>query len=191
MQKKQEEVDKAAPVVTLAQLAELKAKLAAAGREPVLPIGTVSVCPTCGGRMLTTNDLDRTVASPGLIFVVTRLPGARCTSCGATELDAAGVTILETSAPRAVWADFETAVTHASGATLGTYFKMDLARVLRLSGAERLSWRVIDRDRALVEVRRESTQPHGYAGRRRDESREAATHPVARRERRRRVSPES
>ena len=154
MKEKKSERDLSAPVVTEGQLAELKAKLAAASREPIRQVGEVSRCVTCGGRMVTTNDLDRAVAAPGLVFVVARLPGARCSDCGSTELDGSGVAILAATAPRDIWADYETAVTHASGNTLGTYFKMDLARVLGLSGAERLFWKVLDRDRALVQVQR-------------------------------------
>lgn len=75
-------------------------------------------------------------------------------SCESTELDAAGVAILETRVPRGVVADYETAVTHSSGSTLGTYFKRDLARVMGLSGNERLDWKVVDRDKALVRVHR-------------------------------------
>jgi len=152
-----EESEAPAPTVTESQLAELKAKLAAAGREPIQPLGTVSDCPNCGGRMITTNDLDRTLAVPGFVFVVTRLPGAKCERCGSSELDGPGIAILETTAPRELLADYETSVTHSSGATLGTYFKMDLVRVLGLSGSERLLWKVVDRDKALVSVQRE---PH-------------------------------
>lgn len=154
MKEKKSEHDLSAPVVTEAQLAELQARLAATSREPIRSVGEVSRCATCGGRMVTTNDLDRAVAAPGLVFVVTRLPGARCSDCGSSQLDGSGVAILAATAPRDIWADYETAVTHASGNTLGTYFKMDLARVLGLSGAERLFWKVLDRNRALVQVQR-------------------------------------
>lgn len=142
------------PTITKEQLAELRARLAASGHEPVLPVGSITVCPECGGRMVTTNDLERVVATPGVVYVVPRLPGARCTNCKSTELDAAGAAILETGTPRALLADYETAVTHSSGATLGTYFKQDLARVMGLTGRERLSWKVVDRDQALVRVYR-------------------------------------
>jgi hypothetical protein len=142
------------PVVTKEQLAELKAKLAFGRLEPALPTGTVTICPNCGGRMLTTNDLERTIATPGLVYVIARLPGARCLDCESMELDGAGVAILGSSAPREMIADYETAVTHSSGTTLGTYFKMDLARVLGLSGSERLLWKVVDRDNVLVQVNR-------------------------------------
>lgn len=153
-----ERADKYAPSIANDQLIELRAKLAAASKEPLLPKGTESICPECGGRMITTNDLEETVAAPGLVYVVTRLPGARCVDCGSTQLDGSAVGTLETTIPRPIVADYETAVTHSSGATLGTYFKMDLARVLKLTGRERLYWKVVDRDRALVEVRREILQ---------------------------------
>lgn len=109
--------------------------------------------------MVTTNDLEETVAAPGLVFIVTRLPGARCADCGSTELDGRSIALVEASVPKEILADYETAVTHSSGSTLGTYFKMDLARVLRLTGNERLFWRVVDRDLALVQVDRSPRGP--------------------------------
>jgi hypothetical protein len=142
------------PTVTKDQLAELRARLGVGRPEPVLPTGTVSVCPNCGGRMVTTNDLERTIASPGLVYVIARLPGARCETCESIELDASGVAMLQTIAPREMVADYETAVTHSSGTTLGTYFKMDLSRVLGLTGDERLFWKVVDRNNVLVQIRR-------------------------------------
>lgn len=180
-----------APVVTEAQLKELKAKLAASGREPILPTGTRTACATCGGEMLSTNDLERTVATPGLVYVVTRLPGARCMTCEATELDGAGVAILETTVPRGLWADYETAVTHASGTTLGTYFKMDLVRVLGLSGVERLSWKVIDRDRALVQVERETSRLRAHPAATRGSGGRGSGHSTGQVRRRRPVKAES
>jgi hypothetical protein len=146
--------EQSVPNVTNEQLEQLKSKLAAAGGESLLTPGSVSDCPDCGGKMVTTNNLEETVAAPGLVFVVTRLPGARCVDCGATELDGAAVGILEATLPRGILADYETAVTHSSSKTLGTYFKMDLARVLRLTGNERLFWKVVDKDQALVRVDR-------------------------------------
>ncbi len=145
-----------APEVTTAQLAELRARLLSASSEPLLPTGSESRCPNCGGKMLTTNDLEESIAAPGIVFVVTRLPGARCLDCGSVELDGRAIALRETTTPREIVADFETAVTHSSGSTLGTYFKMDLVRVLRLTGRERLFWKVVDRDHALVEVTRTS-----------------------------------
>jgi hypothetical protein len=142
------------PSVTKEQLAELRAKLGVGRLEPALPTGTISVCPNCGGRMVTTNDLERTIASPGLVYVIARLPGARCESCESIELDGSGVAMLRTIAPPEMVADYETAVTHSSGTTLGTYFKMDLSRVLGLTGDERLFWKVVDRNNVLVQIKR-------------------------------------
>jgi hypothetical protein len=142
------------PSVTKEQLAELRAKLGVGRLEPALPTGTISVCPNCGGRMVTTNDLERTIASPGLVYVIARLPGARCENCESIELDGSGVAILRKIAPPEMVADYETAVTHSSGTTLGTYFKMDLSRVLGLTGDERLFWKVVDRNNALVQIKR-------------------------------------
>lgn len=151
---------KVAPEVTEEQLAELRGRLAVAPREPILPAGSVSECPNCGGRMLTTNDLEEMVPTPGLVYVVARLPGARCLDCKSTELDAAGVAILESTTPRGILADYETTVSHSSGTTLGTYFKMDLARVMGLSGDERLLWKVVDRDKAFVQIARKERRTH-------------------------------
>lgn len=134
---------------------QLRTNFAGALGEPLFRPGTVSVCPDCGGRMVTTNNLEETVAAPGVVFVVVRLPGARCQDCGAKQLDGAAAGMLESSLPKELHADYETAVTHSSSRTLGTYFKMDLARVLRLSGGERLFWKVVDKDRAVVSVGRD------------------------------------
>jgi hypothetical protein len=146
--------DQSAPNVTPAQIEELRTNFAGALGEPLFHPGKVSVCPDCGGRMVTTNNLAETVAAPGMVFVVVRLPGALCQDCGAKKLDGSAVGMLESSLPRELLADYETAVTHSSSKTLGTYFKMDLARVLRLTGGERLFWKVVDRDRAVVSVER-------------------------------------
>jgi hypothetical protein len=146
------------PSVTKEQLSELKARLSVGRLEPLLPTGTTSVCPNCGGRMVTTNDLERTIASPGLVYVITHLPGARCESCESIELDGSGATILRTIAQREMVADYETSVTHSSGTTLGTYFKMDLSRVLGLTGDERLFWKVVDRNNVLVQIKRSESR---------------------------------
>lgn len=147
-----ESADKSAPRPSDAQIRELSARLSAASKAPLFQIGEESSCPDCGGRMITTNDLERTVPVPGIVFVVTRLPGARCLDCGAEQIDGGGVGIVETTIPRPIVADYETAVTHSSGTTLGTYFRTDLARVLALTGHERLYWKVVDKNRAIVEV---------------------------------------
>jgi hypothetical protein len=144
-------------VVTDDQVAELEARILAARSGPLFPTGSVTICPNCGGRMLTTNELERAVAAPGMLYIVTRLPGAKCEKCQSSELDGLGAAIVAQSAPRGIRADYETAVTHSSGSTLGTYFKMDLARVLHLSGNERLFWTVVDSDRCLVRIERPSS----------------------------------
>jgi hypothetical protein len=162
MKSERKRTDESAPDVTNAQIEELKANFAGALGEPLFRPGTVTVCPDCGGRMVTTNNLEETVAAPGVVFVVVRLPGARCQDCGAKQLDGSAVGMLESSLPRELHADYETAVTHSSSKTLGTYFKMDLARVLSLNGGERLFWKVVDRDRAVVSVER---NPPGSKGR--------------------------
>lgn len=150
--------EKSAPQITTEQIEALGVRFAALRGEPIETIGATSVCPDCGGEMTVVNDLERSVAVPGVVFVVSRLPGARCATCAATQLDASGLGILESTIPKEIIADYETAVTHSSGATLGTYFKMDLARVLKLVGNERLLWKVVDRDHALVRVARQSRE---------------------------------
>ncbi len=143
-----------APEVSEQQLAEIRARLPVARREPLFSPGSTSKCPNCGGRMVTTNDLERTLATPGLVYVIPRLPGARCLDCGSSELDGLGAAIVETSAPRRIVADYETDVTRPRGGTPGTYFDRDLARGMGLSGDERLCWAVVDRDTALVRIER-------------------------------------
>lgn len=148
--------DESAPRITKQKLDELSARLAALSGRPRREPGAVSICPDCGGRMVVTNDLERASASAGRVFIVARLPGARCENCGASQLDGSGVGIMESLVPRETVANYVTSVTHSRGTTLGTRFKTDLARVLRLSGSERLSWKVLDRDQALVQVKRTS-----------------------------------
>ncbi|MCI4347194.1 MAG: hypothetical protein L3J97_01070 [Thermoplasmata archaeon] len=146
--------EQSAPKITNAQIEQLQSILAAGPGDPLFAPGSASTCPDCGRRMVTTNDLEETIAAPGLVIIVTRLPGARCESCGAKQLDGSGVGIVESSLPKGIVADYETSVTHSSGKTLGTYFKMDLARVLDLTGSERLFWKVVDKNRAVVSVQR-------------------------------------
>ena len=142
------------PSIAPAQLKELGSRLRTHDRTPLLPAGTVSECMVCGGPMRTTNDLTKAVPTPGGVYVLTRLPGARCDRCGAVEYDASALGAARDFVPHEIAADYETTVTVAGGRTLGTYFKQDLARVLALSGRETLSWKVLDRDRAIVEVHR-------------------------------------
>lgn len=120
-------------------------------REP----GTVTECPRCQGPMVTTNDLEKRIPTPRGLIVLTRLPGARCGRCAATQFDAAALGIIQRHAADQVVADYETSVTKTSGSTLGTYFRSDLRRVLQLTGHERLRWTVLDHDHVLVEVERD------------------------------------
>jgi YgiT-type zinc finger domain-containing protein len=143
-----------APQISQHQIDELKSRLAAARGEPLYPVGTESVCPRCGGKMITTNDLEELIVTPGLAIIVTRLPGAKCVSCGDELIDGVAAAALYSRFSSRLLADYETSVTRASGKTLGTYFKMDLVRVLGLTGNEQLFWKVVDRDRVFVEVSR-------------------------------------
>jgi len=121
--------------------------------------------------MLTTNNLERIVATPQGLTVITRLPGAECIQCGAIQYDpGAARLILEHSASEIV-ADYETKVTRASGRTLGVYLKADLARVLNLHGKEKMAWKVLDRNHALVEIDRgDPSGPDAPRRRRRTEA---------------------
>lgn len=111
-------------------------------------------CEICGKEtMVTTNNLQVTIPTPGRVRIVTRLPGAECTNCGTKELDAGGAAILEEHRANEIVADYETTVTTV-GPMLATYLKGDLRRVLHLKGKERLRWKIIDRDHAVVEVER-------------------------------------
>jgi len=142
------------PRITEDQLASTRRRILSAPRTPLLPAGTVTVCPVCKGEMITTNNLTRAIATPAALVVLTRLPGAECARCGAKEYDPAALAITMEHSGSEIVADYETKVTRASGNTLGTYFKADLSRVLKLSGKERLRWKVLGRDQALVEVER-------------------------------------
>jgi len=142
------------PRISGEQLERTRRQIMAVSREPLLPAGTVTVCPVCKGEMVTTNNLSRIIASPMGLIVLTRLPGAECVRCGAKAFDGAALAMILEQSGSEIIADYETKVTRASGSTLGTYFKADLTRVLRLSGKEKLRWKVLDRDKALVEVER-------------------------------------
>ncbi len=103
--------------------------------------------------MVATNNLHETIATPFGARVVTRLPGAECTYCGTKELDAGGAAILAEFETNEIVADYETTVTTV-GPMLATYLKGDLRRVFELKGREKLRWKIIDRDHAVVEVER-------------------------------------
>ena len=142
------------PRITEDQLEVTRKLILSASREPLLPAGTVTTCQVCQGEMVTTNSLKRIIAIPMGLIVLTRLPGAECVRCRAREYDPAALAMTLEHSGSEIVADYETKVTRASGSTLGTYFKADLSRVLRLSGKERLRWKVLDQDKALVEVER-------------------------------------
>lgn len=146
--------DRDIPRITADQLELTRKLLLSTSREPLLPSGTVTVCQVCKGEMVTTNNLTRAIATPAALIVLTRLPGAECVRCGAREYDPAALAIAMEHSGSEIVADYETKVTRASGSTLGTYFKADLSRVLKLSGKERLRWKVLGQDKALVEVKR-------------------------------------
>ena len=148
------ETGKDIPRITEAQLELTRKRILSATRNPLFPAGTVTTCPVCKGEMVTTNNLTRAIATPMALVVLTRLPGAECVRCGAREYDPAALAITMEHSGSEIVADYETKVTRASGRTLGTYFKADLSRVLKLSGKERLRWKVLGQDKALVEVER-------------------------------------
>lgn len=142
------------PSISEEQVRQLQARLAGDPNEPLLPMGAITQCPHCGGKMLTTNSVKKVIPTPRRVVVLTRLPGAQCLSCAAVQYDPAALAIIEETRTDEVLADYETTVTQASGKTLGTYFKADLARVLSLEGREHLLWKVLDRNTALVEINR-------------------------------------
>lgn len=142
------------PTLTQEQMDLTRKLILASSREPLLPTGTITTCQICNGEMVTTNNLRRTIPVPMGLVILAGLSGAQCTRCRSVAYDAGAIaTILEHSGSEII-ADYETRVTRASGSTLGTYFKADLTRVLRLAGKEKLRWKVLDGDRALVEVER-------------------------------------
>jgi hypothetical protein len=143
-----------APRIDPQDLERIKALLKKQDPSPLDSPGTISACPHCHGPMVTTNDLEEEIPTPRGLIVLTRLPGARCLQCHAQQFDAAALGIIERHRTDEVVADYETTVTKTSGATLGTYFKADLRRVLRLKGTERLRWTVLGHDRVLVDVER-------------------------------------
>lgn len=142
------------PKGTLEDMEESRRAFLSAPREPLFPTGTVTQCQECGGEsMVTTNNLQVTIPTPMGVKVVTRLTGARCDICGTMELDPGAVATLEEHRADEIIADYETSVTTV-GPMLATYLKGDLRRVFNLKGKERLRWKVIDRNHAVVEIER-------------------------------------
>ena len=142
------------PTLTREQIDLTRKLVLASSREPLLPTGTISPCQVCGGDMVTTNNLKKAIAVPMGLVILVGLPGAQCTRCRSVAYDAGALAMILEHSGSEIVADYETRVTRASGNTLGTYFKADLSRVLRLSGKEKLHWKVLDEDRALLEVER-------------------------------------
>jgi len=142
------------PVLTTDQLEQAKKLILASSREPLLPTGTMTACQVCKGEMFTTNNLRHIIPTPAGMVILSRLPGAQCLRCGTKQYDPAALAAILEQSDQEIVADYETRVTHASGSTLGTYFKADLTRVLHLSGKERLRWTILDGNNALVEVER-------------------------------------
>lgn len=147
------------PEITQSQLDRLKALVLGQSKEPLLPTGTITRCPDCGGVMVTTNSLEKVIPTPNGVLVLTRLPGAKCSKCAAVAYDPGALAIILQHSSMEIVADYETKVTKASGQTLGTYFRSDLTRVLALKGTERLVWKVLDRNHVLVEIDRGSGAP--------------------------------
>jgi hypothetical protein len=105
--------------------------------------------------MITTNRLVHREATPLGLVVVTNLPGAQCSVCGTKQLDAGAVRLIEeaTAAGR-IHGDYLTTVS-SNGKVPAIIVKEDLRRVLGIEIGAKLSWRVIDQDHAMVEVKRE------------------------------------
>jgi hypothetical protein len=113
MKAKKPSTQEDAPPIPQHQIDELKSRLAAAGGEPLFPAGVESVCPRCGGRMITSNDLEESNVTPGLAIVMIRLPGAKCASCGDRLIDGATAAAIESRFSSGLLADYETSVTRA------------------------------------------------------------------------------
>ncbi len=143
------------PVITQAQIDDTRRLMASAGTEPMDPTGSTSDCFACGGKdtMLTTNDLVVREATPQGLVTIPRLPGAECTRCQEVLFDTAALNIIDQHLKNAIHGDYLTTVSK-SGNVPAILVKEDLRRVLALSGGEKLSWKVIDRDHAYVEVQR-------------------------------------
>lgn len=154
MRKRNTALERDVPVLTKDQLEQAKKLVLASSREPLLPAGTLTTCQICRGEMFTTNNLKHLIATPAGMVILSRLPGAQCIRCGTKQYDPAALAAILEQSDQEIVADYETRVTRASGSTLGTYFKADLTRVLHLSGKERLRWKILDGNNALVEVER-------------------------------------
>ena len=86
------------PSITEEQMELTRRTLLATPRGPLLPVGTVTACPVCGGDMVTTNNLRRAIPTPSGLIILAGLPGAPCVRCRSVAYDAAAAaTILENS----------------------------------------------------------------------------------------------
>jgi YgiT-type zinc finger domain-containing protein len=143
------------PTISDKDLDTLRKQVLQTPQEPLFPAGHVSACPVCSGAdtMVTTNRLTHVVATPGGVREITRLPGAQCHACGAKQFDPAALALIEEHRGSTIWADYDTRVSR-SGNVPAILVKEDLRRVLGIHPGDHLSWRVIDRDHALVEVKR-------------------------------------
>ena len=141
-----------APVISSDQSDQLAARAKSWPRQPDHPEGTKRVCPECRKRtLLTTNDLAWFVPVTHGVQIVTRLPGALCTSCNLAVLDAAGIALLHEHSSQALPAHYQTLVSR-SGNVPAVLVKEDLRRVLGIHQGTRLAWTILDRRHALVEV---------------------------------------
>lgn len=143
------------PRVSKKSLEATKKRILEAPQEPLLPTGHTGPCPVCNDSdsMVTTNNLTHTVATPGGLRQITRLPGAECRICGAKELDPGALAIIEENKGSSIWADYETRVSK-SGKVPAILVKEDLRRVLGVEAGDSVSWKIIDRDHAYVEIHR-------------------------------------
>ena len=144
-----------APRVTKKALEASNTRILEAPQEPLLPTGHRGPCPICHDpdSMVTTNSLTHTFATTIGVRQVTRLPGAECRICGAKELDPGALAIIAQNQGPSIWADYETRVSK-SGKVPAILVKEDLRRVLDVEAGDSVSWKVIDRDHAFVEIHR-------------------------------------
>ncbi len=82
------------PGITGGQIRDLQARIRVTTREPLLPEGELTQCAICGGEMVTTNNLQKSISTPHGLTVITRLPGAHCTRCSAAQFDAAATALI-------------------------------------------------------------------------------------------------
>ena len=86
--------DDAIPTITPGKIGQLGARIGQAPRTPLRPVGSVSKCHECGGRMVTTNMLTHEVPTPRGLVILTRLPGGECETCHSRQYDSAALAII-------------------------------------------------------------------------------------------------